>query len=179
MLCFRKIPVAKKFMDKRRLEYHVFLSKIFFSQCRKNQQGNPSVLCFGKLLVAKTFMDKKGEYQEFPLKCFCLTVPITFVGKPFSVSLVSGIESFYASEGCITIFRRELFVSQYRNISQGNPSVLCFRKLPAAKKFMDKRGWEYQGFLSNFFCLTVPNNLLWETFYAVFQKISGGEKAQR
>ena len=30
------------------------------------------------------------------------------------------------------------FVSQYRKTSQGNPSVLCFRKFPLAKKFMDK-----------------------------------------
>ena len=40
----------------------------------------------------------------------------------------------------ITIFRRKFFVSQGRKISQGNPSVLCFRNFPLAKKFMDKRG---------------------------------------
>ena len=37
-------------------------------------------------------MDKKGEYQDFPSKIFCLTVPKIFVGEPFSVSLISGIE---------------------------------------------------------------------------------------
>ena len=37
-----------------------------------------------------------------------------------------------------------------------NPSVLCFRKFPVAKKFMDKRGGEFQDFLSKTFCLTVP-----------------------
>ena len=71
---------------------------------------------------------------------FCLTVPKNFVGEPFSVSLISGIEKFYASEGYVTIFRRKFFVSQYRNISQRNPSVLCFRKFLVAKKFMDKKG---------------------------------------
>ena len=31
------------------------------------------------------------EYQHFPSKLFCLTVPKFSVGKPFSVSLISGI----------------------------------------------------------------------------------------
>ena len=39
-------------------------------------------------------MDKKGEYQDFPSKTFCLTVSNIFVGEPFSVSLISGIENF-------------------------------------------------------------------------------------
>ena len=64
-------------------------------------------------------MDKRegGEYQDLPSKIFCLTVPKKFVGEPFSVSLISGIEKLYASEGYVTIFRRKFFVSQYRNIS--------------------------------------------------------------
>ena len=39
-----------------------------------------------------------------------------------------------------SIFCRNFFVSQCRNYSQVNPSVLCFRNFPVAKKFMDKRG---------------------------------------
>ena len=39
-------------------------------------------------------------------------------------------------------FRRKFFVSQYRNISQRNPSMLCFGKFLAAKKFMAKRKGE-------------------------------------
>ena len=42
-------------------------------------------------------MDKKVEYQDFPSKIFCLTVPKNFVGEPFSVLLISGIETIYAS----------------------------------------------------------------------------------
>ena len=47
------------------------------------------------------FMDKRGggEYEDFLSKIFCLTVPKKFVEEPFSVSLISGIEKFYASEG--------------------------------------------------------------------------------
>ena len=43
-------------------------------------------------------------------------------------------------KGSDTIFRRIYFVSQNRKTLQGNPFVVCFRKLPVAKKFMDKRG---------------------------------------
>ena len=37
--------------------------------------------------------------------------------EPFSVSLISGIENFYASEGYVTIFRRKFFVSRCRKFS--------------------------------------------------------------
>ena len=33
-----------------------------------------------------------GEYQDFPLKIFCLTVPKNYVGESFSVSLIAGSE---------------------------------------------------------------------------------------
>ena len=75
----------------------------------------------------------------------------------------------------ITIFCQNCFVSQCRKISQGNPSVLCFRKFPGAKKFMDKKG-EYQDFPSKIFCLTVPKHFVEEPFCAVFQKISVSQK---
>ena len=77
------------------------------------------MLSFRKFPLANKFMDKwgGGEYQNFSSKIFCLTVPKLFVGEPFSVSLNSGVENCYASEGYITFFRRKFFVSQYRNSS--------------------------------------------------------------
>ena len=70
------------------------------------------MLCFRKFPRAKKFMDQRrgGEYQAFPSKNFCLTVPKNFVKEPFSVSLFSGIEKFYALEGYVTIFCR-IFLS--------------------------------------------------------------------
>ena len=60
-------------------------------------------------------MDEKGgEYQIFPSKIFCLKVPKNFVREPFIVSLILGIEKFYASDGYVMIFRRKFFVSQSR-----------------------------------------------------------------
>ena len=64
-------------------------------------------------------MDERGEYHDFLSKLFCLTVPknFDFVGEPFSVSLISGIEKIYASKGYVTIFRRNFFVSPCRKVS--------------------------------------------------------------
>ena len=55
------------------------------------------MLFFRKFLVAKNFMDKKeGEVSSIPWNVFCLTVTEKVVGKPFRVSLISGIENVYA-----------------------------------------------------------------------------------
>ena len=76
------------------------------------------MLCFRNFLVGKKFIDEmEGKYQDFPSNISCLTVLKKFVGEALSVSLVSGIENFYASEGYVTIFLPEFFVSQHRNIS--------------------------------------------------------------
>ena len=91
--------------------YHDFLSISFVSQCRKYWQMNPSVLCFRKLPVAKKFMDKRGgEYQDFPSKIFCLTVPKNFVGEFFTVALISGTEKNWRREG-VSRFYVEKFLS--------------------------------------------------------------------
>ena len=50
-------------------------------------------------------------------KIFCLTVPKNFVKDPFSMSLISGIERFYASESYVTILCQKILVSQCRNFS--------------------------------------------------------------
>ncbi len=72
------------------------------------------MLCFRKFLTAKKIMDKKREkYQDFGSKIYCLTVPKTFVGEHFRMSLMSSIETFYAYEGYFKIFLRILIVSQY------------------------------------------------------------------
>ncbi len=37
-----------------------------------------------------------GEYQDIPWKKFCFTYPKKFIGEPFSVSQIPGIEKFFA-----------------------------------------------------------------------------------
>ena len=40
-----------------------------------------------------------GSITIFGLKFFCFTVPKVFVGEPFNVSLISGIEKFLCLRG--------------------------------------------------------------------------------
>ena len=98
------------------------------------------------------------------------------VGERFRVSLISGIENFYASEGYVRIFRRKFFVSQCQKTLRGNPALLCFRKFPVAKKFTDKMEGEVSRFPSKFFYLAVPKNFAGEPFCAVSRKNSGSNK---
>ena len=52
-----------------------------------------TLVCFRKFMVSKNVKGKRGGgHHDFPSKTFCLTVPKNFVGEPFSVSLISGIE---------------------------------------------------------------------------------------
>ena len=39
--------------------------------------------------------------SQFSVEIFCVTVPKSFVGQTFSVSLLSGLEKIYASEGYV------------------------------------------------------------------------------
>ena len=97
MLCFRKILVAKKFMDKkggRGGSIKIFRRNFFVSQCRKNFVGEPFSVSLisgiGKILCFR------GLCHDFPSKIFCLTVPKHFVGEPFcAVSEISGYEKVY------------------------------------------------------------------------------------
>ena len=48
---------------------------------------------FQKSSGSEEFMDNEGGgYQDFPSKNFSLTVPKSFAGESFTVSLISGIE---------------------------------------------------------------------------------------
>ena len=60
---------------------------------------------------------------NFPSKGSCLRVMKNFLGQPFSVSLTSGIEKFYASEGYVTI-SVEVFCLTVPESFVGEPSVL-------------------------------------------------------
>ena len=89
---------------------------------------------FQKILVAKKFMDKRErEVSRFPSKIFCLTVPKNFVGEPFRVSLISGIEKSYASQGYITIFCRN-FLSQSAKKFVGELFCAVFQKISDSQK---------------------------------------------
>ena len=65
-------------------------------------------------------MDKREEEGSITILCqkfFISQWWKKFIVEPFSVSLISAFEKFYASEGYVTIFCRIFFLSQYRKIS--------------------------------------------------------------
>ena len=65
-------------------------------------------------MVSKKFLERRGEYQEFPSKVFCLTLPGFFVGEPISVSLFFG--------------QRQIF--SFRGLCHGFLSKSCCLKVP-------------------------------------------------
>ena len=48
----------------------------------------------------------------FPRNFFLSQSAKKIVEEPFSLSLISGIEKYYSSEGYVTFFRRKFFASQ-------------------------------------------------------------------
>ena len=178
------------------------------------------MLCFGKVPLVKKFMDKRGgggKYEDFQSKFFCLTVPKIFVGEPFSVSLISGIEKVWIRGGggvVVSRFSVEKFLShsaeklrtrtlqcftnfEYRKIFRfgGLCHVFCrifssqsaenfrrgtfcavFQKASGGEKVWIRGGGEDQAFPSKIFCLTVPKNFVEEHFCAAFQRNSASEK---
>ena len=85
-------------MDKRGGGVSRFSVEYFLSHSIEKLRGG--TLLFQKnsgIEKLKNFMDKWGEeggskYHDFPSNFFCVTVIKNFVGKPLSVSLISGIE---------------------------------------------------------------------------------------
>ncbi len=61
---------------------------------------NSALLCFRNFPVAKILWIRGGgEYQVFPSKIFCLTVPIIFVGEFLNVALITGTEKVWITRG--------------------------------------------------------------------------------
>ena len=129
-------------------------------------------------------MDKKRgegrrEYHDFPSKNVCLTVPKKFVGETFSVSLISGIERFDASEIYLTILCQIFFCLSAEKFRWGTFLICVSEKIWYRIKIMDKRGGgegrrEYHDFQSKIFGLTVPKYFV--GIPSMFQKIWGIEK---
>ena len=87
MLCFRKLLVANKIMDKRRDLSRFSVESFLCNNVQNFSQGNLFVLCSRKIPktpAAKKNMDKRGGegYHGFPSKVFCTTTPKTLAGEP-------------------------------------------------------------------------------------------------
>ena len=101
MLCSRKFPAAKKFMDKGGGEggnITIFCQKFLSHSVKKIRRRN--LLCFKEFLVSKNVRDKRGGgYHDFPSKLFCLTVPNHLVEEPFCVSESLGYRKIFCLRG--------------------------------------------------------------------------------
>ena len=105
---FSCLTVPKTFVGQPfRVSLISVIEKLYASEgyvtifCRKFLSHSAEKLRRGTLLccVSENFRSPKNlwirggrDNQEFASKIFCLTVPKIFVGAPFSVSLISGIE---------------------------------------------------------------------------------------
>ena len=168
-MCLRKFRVSKNFMPKRGISRFSIKKNCCLTVPKILRRG--TLLCFRNFLVSKKLMDKRGEgrreYHDFPSKNVCLTVSKNLVGETFSVSLISGIERFYASEIYLTILCRNFFCLSAEKFRRGTFLICVSEKNLVSKKIMDKRGGEGGGSITIFsrkFCLTIPKNLVRESY---------------
>ena len=107
-------------------------------------------------------MDKRagGEYQDFPSKIFCLTVPKISVGECFIVALISGTEKV-SRRGGVSRFSVENFLSH--SADENFRRRIFYRCINFGyRKSLEKRGGgegEYRDFPSKIFCLTLPTKI--------------------
>ena len=88
------------------------------------------------------YASERGVVSRFSIENFLSHTAENFRrGESFSVSLISGNEKFYASEGYVTIFDflSNLFCLPVPKNLVGEPSVLCFINF-GYRKSLDKRG---------------------------------------
>ena len=95
-LLFQKNSDFEKNSGKRRRRVSGFSVKNFFPHNAETFRGG-TLLCFRKFLVSRKVRNRRRRrYHNFPSNVLCLTVPNRFVGEPFSVSQIWGVEKFYA-----------------------------------------------------------------------------------
>ena len=69
-------------------------------------------------------MDKNGGVSSYSVENVLSHSAKTFVGEPFWMSLISGIEKFYAQEGYVTVFLRIFFSHSAETFRRG--TSLCW-----------------------------------------------------
>ena len=133
-LCFRNFRVSKNIMPKRGISLFS-IENLLSHSTEKLRRG--TLLCFTKILVSKKFMDKTGGGGCITIFCqifSCLTLPKDFVGEPFSVSIISGIERFHASESYVTILCRNFFCFTVPKNFVEEPFWSVFQKMSGSEK---------------------------------------------
>ena len=120
-LIFRKFRVSKICMPERgksRFSIENLLSHST-EKLRRGTLFSQNFWCRKKICLR--WFGGGWAYHDF-LSIFLSHIAEIFVGQPLIVSLISGIERFYASRSCVTILCRGLAVSQCQKVSSRNPS---------------------------------------------------------
>ena len=114
----------------------------------------------------------RGDYRKTPSNVFCLKLPKQSVGEPFFISLVSGIEIVYASEGYVTIFQGFFLYHSTEPFRRGT-FLRCVSENFWSRKSLWKRSGRgaYRYFPSKNFCLKVPKTSVGE--FSSLSLISG------
>ena len=136
-----------------------FRRKFFFSQCRKNQLGNPSVLCFKKFLVAKIFMDKNGGTSRVSVEKFLSDSAEKFRSGTLQCVINFGYRKILCFRGLCNDFLSKFFRLTVPKKLVGEAFYARFQKFSGSEKvYRQGRGGSVKFFLRNFFRLTVSKN---------------------
>ena len=108
------------------------------------------------------------EYQDLPLKNFCLLVPKLSVTESFTIALISDIEKVWIRVGlgeyqdflskCLCLTVSKIFV--------GEPFFAVFQEVSVSQRTLDNKegGVACQDFPSKFFCLPESQISVGESF---------------
>ena len=129
MLCFRKFPVAKISMDKRR-GYQDFPSKVSEPQPRKIWRGNLFVLCFRKPPYRKRLCITGEGIKIFHRNFFCLEVLKEVVMEHFCAVFpkFSGSKKLYGYKSGCPDFPSKIFCLTMPKSLAREPFCAVFQK---------------------------------------------------
>ena len=90
-------------------------------------------------------------------------MPKKFVGDLLTVSLTPGIENLMLKM-VMSRFSVQMFCPIVLKNFVGEPLCVVFQKTSGSKNFLNKNGGKCHDFPSKVFCLTLPKNIIEETF---------------
>ena len=133
---FQYFRVPRKFGEERERGVSRFSAESFLSHSAENFLRG-SLYCCNTFRYRKN-LDRRGEYQDFPWKMFCLTVPEKFVVEPFSVSIISSTEKVWRREGGCQDFPLKTFCLTVSKISVGQSFTVT--TISGIEKFWIREG---------------------------------------
>ena len=140
MLCFRKLPVAKKFMDKRAGEVLRFSVEKILSQGAENLRGG-TLLCVIISGYRESLNERVGVgvYQDFSSKTCLSHSDEKFRWATLYCVIIFGVSKNFMLHRLCHVSPSKLFCLTVPRSLVGEPFCAVFSKIPVAKKFMDKR----------------------------------------